>query len=300
MPQGQDYSKLFSEIFRAVFPVKLLAYYRVKEAPNKARIDRLARLYALEATTLFINADFTAILARLRRNPQTPVASLIKDALQFPPHNSDTAERLLQDGIEAYRQLATSEKSRDNLLSDLRSTHVVFVNSTVEATQAVLSRIIDDTAGAAVEHLLSEEGLIEIITQRRSPSWEDKTFEEFGQEMSKAIDPANQTGVRSNKYWYAVKKEISILVCTDDKKYKSLRTQLNTLGTKSQTAVVSMIAAAMAAYIGAIAGLLVPMCALVLLAMMRVGKNAFCAQKELNMRIENEGRSKKGGRAKVR
>jgi hypothetical protein len=61
-----------------------------------------------------------------------------------------------------------------------------------------------------------------------------------------------------------------------------------------------MIAAAMAAYIGAIAGLLVPMCALVLLAMMRVGKNAFCAQKELNMRIENEGRSKKGGRAKVR
>jgi hypothetical protein len=281
------YSKLFSEIFKAVFSVRILAFFRLKEAPSKAGIERLARLYAPEATTLFLNADFTAALKRLKQNRLAPVATAIRDAFQFPPNNSSTAERLIRDGLEAYRQLATSEKSKSKLLSELDSTYSVFVNSTIEATEAVLVRILDDTAGVDVENLLSEEGLIKIMARCQPSTWKNKTFEEFGREMSDAIDPVDQPDGSPHKYWYAVKKEIHILVCTEDKKYKGLREQLSKAGTKSQTAIVSMIAVALAGYVGTIAGLLVPMCALLMLAILKIGRHAFCAQDELSARIEN-------------
>jgi hypothetical protein len=103
--------------------------------------------------------------------------------------------------------------------------------------------------------------------------------------MSKAVDVPGQTKDKRNRYWRAVKKEMYILVCTGDKKYASIRAELSKAGSKSQMAMVSLIAAAMASYVGVIAGILVPMCALVLLAVVKIGKNAFCAQKTLDMRI---------------
>ena len=87
-------------------------------------------------------------------------------------------------------------------------------------------------------------------------------------------------------YWRALKKEFRLFLCTDDKRYADLRKKLDAAGTKSQTTIVSMIAASVAAHVGAVAGTLVPLCALILLAGARLGKNAICAELPLDIPIK--------------
>jgi hypothetical protein len=88
------------------------------------------------------------------------------------------------------------------------------------------------------------------------------------------------------KTWEALKEEFRILVCTKDKKYSSLRKKLGTTGAKSQTMIVSMIAAAMAPPLGvAVSAVLVPFCALVLLGLLKVGKEAYCRTTDLNIPV---------------
>jgi hypothetical protein len=53
-----------------------------------------------------------------------------------------------------------------------------------------------------------------------------------------------------------------------------------------------MIAAAIAVNIGLAAGVLVPFCALCLVALVKVGINAFCAQSTLNIPINAEARKR--------
>jgi hypothetical protein len=53
--------------------------------------------------------------------------------------------------------------------------------------------------------------------------------------------------------------------------------QVDTSGGKSQTAIVGMIAAGVAVNVGAVAGALVPFCALLLIGALRIGKNAYCS-----------------------
>ena len=89
--------------------------------------------------------------------------------------------------------------------------------------------------------------------------------------MSRAIGPPDHLDPGSTKYWHIMKSEMYILVCTPDKKYTDLRRQLETAGKTSQTTIVSMIAAAMAVHVGMIAGVLVPFCALLLVAVAKVG-----------------------------
>jgi hypothetical protein len=84
-------------------------------------------------------------------------------------------------------------------------------------------------------------------------------------------------------YWVRLKDEFRLLLCTKDKKYNSLRKELSTASKKSQTAIVSMIAVAMASQFGVISGALVPFCALCLIAVARLGKEAFCDGKELRI-----------------
>ncbi len=79
------------------------------------------------------------------------------------------------------------------------------------------------------------------------------------------------------EYWAKLKHEIMLLICTNDSKYRNLRRDLSASGRKSQTAVISVIAAAMASQFGATVGVLVPFCALCLIGVLRIGKEAFCA-----------------------
>lgn len=78
-------------------------------------------------------------------------------------------------------------------------------------------------------------------------------------------------------YWELVKREFHVFLCTRNKKYAKLRSQLTKASHPTQTAVVATIAAAVAASLGVVAGAIVPLVALCLLALLRVGKEAFCA-----------------------
>lgn len=133
-----------------------------------------------------------------------------------------------------------------------------------------------------VESLVSEDQLMEIIEAIPLYGWEKNTIDELGERISRSIGPPDQHDPESGKYWHAVKDEIYLLICTDDKKYADLRKQLEKGEAKSSTAIVALITASLTFYIGMVAGIVVPLCALVLLAVTRVGKNAFCKDQELN------------------
>jgi hypothetical protein len=83
-------------------------------------------------------------------------------------------------------------------------------------------------------------------------------------------------------YWEKLKHEFKLLICTVDERYADLRATLAASASKTQTGVVSSIAAAMAAQFGVVAGLLVPFVALCLIVLARVGKEAFCSTMEWN------------------
>jgi hypothetical protein len=87
------------------------------------------------------------------------------------------------------------------------------------------------------------------------------------------------------RYWERLKEEFRLFVCTKDKKYASLRKSLRTKAQRSQTVIVSTISAAMAHSVGVAAGILIPFCALCLLALARVGKEAFCTGIEREVRL---------------
>ena len=106
-------------------------------------------------------------------------------------------------------------------------------------------------------------------------------IEELGQCLPRYVDDAKQFPKVPPFYWEDLKDEFRLLLCTDDKKYVELRTKLEALGTKSQITLISTISAALATYVGVAASVLVPFCAIILIAVARVGKNAICKGDEL-------------------
>jgi hypothetical protein len=78
-------------------------------------------------------------------------------------------------------------------------------------------------------------------------------------------------------YWARVKRELHILICTNDTKYQSIRRLLGKEGKLTQTAMVSGISGAIGAQIGASAAIAVTFVAFGLLGLLQVGKEAWCS-----------------------
>lgn len=78
-------------------------------------------------------------------------------------------------------------------------------------------------------------------------------------------------------YWKRVKRELSILICTDDRRYETLRRYIGKEGKTTQLALVSTIAAGIGAYLGMAATVIGPFVTLGLMALLQVGTNAWCA-----------------------
>jgi hypothetical protein len=87
-------------------------------------------------------------------------------------------------------------------------------------------------------------------------------------------------------YWAEVKKEIYLLVCTKDRKYSDIRNHFKKKSTTSTTAIVGMLSATVATQIGAAAGIVTPLVALLLYGLLKVGVNSWCnlQKKELHTR----------------
>ena len=87
------------------------------------------------------------------------------------------------------------------------------------------------------------------------------------------------TGVRQVQpnYWKRVKRELHILICTNDRRYETLRRYIGKESKTTQVALVSTISASIGAYLGMAATVIGPFVTLGLMALLQVGTNAWCA-----------------------
>jgi D-alanyl-D-alanine carboxypeptidase len=86
-------------------------------------------------------------------------------------------------------------------------------------------------------------------------------------------------GQPRRRYWQRVKRELHILLCTNDKKYSSLRRLFGKESQNTQAFIASSITSGITPYVGggAPAAMIAPLVTLGLIALLRVGTNAWCA-----------------------
>ena len=110
-----------------------------------------------------------------------------------------------------------------------------------------------------------------------------RTIEDIGEDIIEVGISGFESGPTSYEYWQRFKNEFRLLLCADDKKYASLRKELSQYGGRAQLAIVSTIAASIAASVGVTVGALVPLCAICLIAVLKMGKEAFCKAETLDV-----------------
>ncbi len=88
-------------------------------------------------------------------------------------------------------------------------------------------------------------------------------------------------------YWAEVKKEIYLLICTRDRKYSVIRTHFKKKSHVSTTAIVSMLSATVATQLGAVAGIVTPLVALLLYGLLKVGVNSWCNLQKKELRTKS-------------
>ncbi len=93
---------------------------------------------------------------------------------------------------------------------------------------------------------------------------------------------SEQTETRDRRprrvFWDLVKAEMYLFLCTDDKKYSALRSDVGRHGNKSAASLIAIISAQVGAEINAEAGMLAGFCTLVLYALGKIGKESLCSQ----------------------
>jgi hypothetical protein len=96
---------------------------------------------------------------------------------------------------------------------------------------------------------------------------------------SDASRKVGSSGVRQvqRNYWKRVKRELHILICTNDRRYETLRRYIGKESKTTQIALVSTISASIGAYLGMAATVVGPFVTLGLMALLQVGTNAWCA-----------------------
>jgi hypothetical protein len=95
--------------------------------------------------------------------------------------------------------------------------------------------------------------------------------------------PPEPKPVWSVTYWAAFKTEFLIFLCTKNRKYQGLRRQVATYGRGSQVAAVGAISAAIGANTGVAAGVLTPIVIICLIAVLKLGKEAFCKAANIDL-----------------
>jgi hypothetical protein len=79
------------------------------------------------------------------------------------------------------------------------------------------------------------------------------------------------------EWWPKVKYEFHVFLCTDDKRYEDLRKKLNESVSATSTTILSAISAAIGCSLGFEAGAIVGLVAVCLYAVIKIGKEAYCA-----------------------
>ena len=108
--------------------------------------------------------------------------------------------------------------------------------------------------------------------------WElSRSAQGFGIQNSARKPPAGMFPPKPPRdFWAEIKKEFYQLLCTNDRKYAKLRTQLNKKSTTATTVILSSISVEVAVHLGVTAGMLTPLIALMLYAILKLGLNSWC------------------------
>ncbi len=77
-------------------------------------------------------------------------------------------------------------------------------------------------------------------------------------------------------YWQAVKSEMNLFLCTDDKRYRELWKRIEELDKKSTSTVVALVSAYLGSIIGAAGTVIAGFVAVCFYAILKLGKEAYC------------------------
>jgi len=142
------------------------------------------------------------------------------------------------------------------------------------------SAIIQDLAGKGV--LTLPRTTAKKSAKKAAPTKKSKQAKKAGGDKDAALESAGaatKQGVATDperNLFGAVKSEFYALVCTKHKRYSKLRKKLSKNGNQATTIIVGLISAAIGGALGIGAGICAPFVALILLALVSVGTNAWC------------------------
>ena len=79
------------------------------------------------------------------------------------------------------------------------------------------------------------------------------------------------------KYWEQIKREICLLICTNEKKYEKLRKTLEKTAENNKGKLTFLVAAGLGETLGLKAASITGLCAVALYAVVKVHKETYCA-----------------------
>jgi hypothetical protein len=142
--------------------------------------------------------------------------------------------------------------------------------------EGALNRIVQasfDDAGLDIDKDPRERG-INMPNLPRSP------VEELNRKAEIFVldhpDIPKKKGRRDVFFFDKLEDEFHLFLCSNSQRYVKLKRDLAQQGGKSQTVVVSAISAAVAAQLGAAIGAVVPLIAICLITLLKLGKEAYC------------------------
>jgi len=104
---------------------------------------------------------------------------------------------------------------------------------------------------------------------------DSEKIDDLGYQFAFEVNDQLGAGLGSN-LWEKAKEEFYVLVCTNEPRYEEIRKQASKVTPSYTTMLVAAVSAAFGSVIGIAATVITPLVGLLLLALAKVGKNAFC------------------------
>jgi hypothetical protein len=101
--------------------------------------------------------------------------------------------------------------------------------------------------------------------------------EATGYLLGEGFSNADKTAPHHN-FWTLIKTEAHLLICTEEPRYEPLRRQIVRHAGEGQTALLTRIAAGIGFSLDIEAPKLVPFVALTLIVLLKLGRDAYCAE----------------------
>lgn len=135
---------------------------------------------------------------------------------------------------------------------------------------------------------LDEQELRRTVRSAAGRAYSDAaSFNDLGWELTCRLLP-NERGLGVNdQLWDRIKIQFQVFICTNDKEYSDLRKNASEVGRNGQTAVVAMVAGALGSVVGVSAAAIAPAISLLFIALLRIGRNAYCDSLSLNLPISS-------------